>query len=175
MFNHPAYIVFDIEGAMAEEVKKLRKKFDPERSSLHVEISLSGSCGLGAISSNQNPQEVFAAIDKISLSIPPFFNQFDEVKRFSNTGIYYLTLQNLAPFKHSYELLKKSPIKFDECRYPFEPHCTIKLPSLQQTQIDSQIEQLSPPKDKFLIEFISVYSRTSRFGYRLLHKRHLGI
>ena len=174
MFNDPAYIVFDIEGAMKEKIQLLRKKYDPQRASLHVEISLSGSCGLGAINSQEDPQKVFKTIDKISTQITPFYNSFKEIKNFKDTGIYYFSVKNKQPFIKSYELLKNSGIKFNPCFYPFEPHCTIKL-GTEHSSTDQKLKKIKPPQEKFLLEFLSVYSKKSDQEYKLLHKRHLGV
>ena len=45
----PSYIVLDIPSPMAEEIRRLRSRFDAVRASLPAEITLTGSCGVGLI------------------------------------------------------------------------------------------------------------------------------
>ena len=154
----PAYIVLDIPSVMAGWVRSIRAKFDPERSTMPAEITVTGSSGLGHLVPGQSLDDVASEIDRIAARFAPFSAVFDKVERFPDTEIYYLTLKDPAPFREIHKAFAESAIGFQENPYPFEPHCTLKLRS---TPSDSELLELlflETPKEPFTLSSLSLYA-----------------
>ena len=123
-----------------------------------VEITITGSSGLGHLVPGQSMEIVASEIDRIAAHFAPFSASFDKVERFPDTEIYYLTLSDPAPFRNIHEAFAGSAIGFRECPYPFQPHCTLKLRS---TPSDSELLELlflDTPKEPFSLSALSLYA-----------------
>ncbi len=174
LITSPAYTVLDIPSPMAEWIKDVRIRFDEERSHLPVEITLTGSCGIGHISPGQSLQKVTDILDEAAKKIPPFYAEFGYVQQFENTDIYFLDVKDPAPFQKAHEILAKSGIKFEPSPFPFRPHCTLKLRKPPKTISEFfEIFAVQAPKEPFLLNLLSLYSLPSQNSCELLHKTEL--
>lgn len=175
IFSDPSYIVLNVPSPFADMVREIRSLIDPSRANMAVEISLCGSNGRGTISPGQDPKAVFAEIDAIAKNFKSFNATFGEVKRFPDTGIFYYTLRNPEPFIQLHELFVKSTIEFDPTDFPYEPHCTLKLERQTEYSEEDIIKKLSPPRQSFIIDTLSIYciNRETQVP-RLLHRTNLG-
>ena len=159
VIDSPTYIVLDIPSPMAEKIQDFRRKFDPERAALPAEITLTGSCGTGLISSGQTVSRVSALLEKATKKIAPFTVCFDRVDRFPNTDIYFLSLKDSPELSEAQKIVSWCGIKFDPVAYPFHPHCTLSLrKALQCEQKLLDLFFLDVPQEPFLLDMLSVYA-----------------
>ena len=169
----PTYIVLDIRSAMAERIRSIRARFDPERSTLPAEITVTGSSGLGHIVPGQPMDEVISEMDRIADGFAPFAASFDKVERFPDTEIYYLTVSDPAPFQTIHEAFAKSSIRFQPSPYPFHPHCTLKLRSKPSDPELLELLFLDAPKGSFTLSSLSLYALPDVRSCELLHTARL--
>lgn len=170
----PTYIVLDIQGAMAERIRSIRARFDPERSTMPAEITVTGSSGLGHLVPGQPLADVSAEIDRIAGRFMPFTASFSKVERFPETEIYYLTLSDPAPFLAIHKAFAESSIGFQPCPYPFHPHCTLKLRSTPSDTELLELLFLDAPKESFTLSSLSLYALPDVRTCERLHSARLG-
>ncbi len=175
MFDDPTYVVLNIPAPAADIVKDIRRRFDPDRADYPVEISVSGSNGIGSIIEGQDSVEVFAAIDRIAADLKPFSTSFREIRQFENTGIFYFTMAYPEKFVEIHDMVVSSGIWFTPNRFPYEPHCTICLNNATLTESDvAALCAIKPPQEEFIINTISVYELNSVDDGQLLHRCNFG-
>ncbi len=175
IFNNPSYIVLNVPSPLAEAVRDIRSFFDPPRANMAVEISLCGSNGRGTIVPGQDADMVFAEAAEAAQKTEAFCARFGQVERFPDTGIFYYTLQNPEPFERLHALFVQSKIEFQLTKFPYEPHCTLKLSPHAEYTEKQIIEHLQPPRESFIINTMSIYSLSQNQQIpRLLHRINLG-
>jgi len=171
----PCYVVLEIPEPMATKIRRFRRLFDKSRAKLPIEITLTGSCGLGLISKGQDFDGIFALVDKVAAAEPPFDVAFeDKVESFNSSDTFYLGFRNTEPFKRLHKAMAESGIHFDPSPYPYTPHCTIKLRSKPKDEELFDLFFLKPPAGYFKLDTISVYSLTTPLSPLLLHSVKLG-
>jgi 2'-5' RNA ligase len=162
IFADPTYIVLNVPSPAAEAVREIRRRFDPARADMSVEITLAGSGGLGTVLNGQSPESVFAEIDRIAAAMKPFTAHFGEINRFPDTGICYYAVQPDNPFVEMQQMLAESAIIFNPCPFPYIPHCTLTLYEDKQGLKLRELRRLPRRDSGFIINTISVYSLTDR-------------
>lgn len=170
IFHAPTYIVLNVPSPVADRVKEIRRCFDPDRAHMSVEITLAGSGGLGTVMAGQNPEKIFSRLAGIAKLIAPFEAAFGHVERFSETGIYYYTLKEPEHFINVHNMLAASGIKFNSTKYPFTPHCTLKLALKTEFSEEEFISCIQPPHETFVINTMSIYSLEEKNEPKLLHR-----
>ena len=160
IFADTTYIVANIPSPVAEEIREIRRQFDPVRANMSVEITLAGSGGIGTVLAGQHPEKVFAEIDRIAAAMQPFSAEFSSISRFPDTGICYYIIQPPEPFVKLQRMLAESDIVFNKCPFPYIPHCTLILHEDEQEIKLRELRSLPIPDAKFMIDTISVYRLT---------------
>ena len=178
MFENPTYIVFDVTGRVAEKVRKIRQNIDPERADLNIEISISGSSGLGYLAPNQPFDIICQQLTEVCNKISPFWCHFDKIKKFPNTDIYYLSLKHQKPFFNSIKILQESNINFLSNPFSYEAHCTLTLPvqnDLPNAKLISEIDfrKIKIPKEKFYISSLALYEETKTNSFKTIFRKKL--
>lgn len=157
-FSVDSYIVLDVPEDIAQKVMNIRlQNKDQFRVSLPVEITITGSSGIGVIDQNEDPEKVFNIIEEIAASFPPIRAIFGKVIRFPNTDIFVLTLQDEEPFKKIQKRLANSGIKFKENPFPYKPHCTLRGRSPVTEEEAKQLFEITIT-EAFYLDTFSVYS-----------------
>ena len=179
MFIKPTYIVFDVSGSVADEVREIRKKLDPERANLNIEISISGSSGLGYVAPEQPLDIICHQLTEVCKRIVPFWCNFNDIKNFNNTNIYYFTIKNKQPFFDAIDILKSSNIKFLPTPYEYEPHCTLTLPAEKNNTNNNKhiagIEKIIIPKDNLFINSLALYEEIKPNSFVTIFRKKLGL
>jgi 2'-5' RNA ligase len=170
----PTYIVIELPEPMATKIRRFRKLFDKERAALPAEITITGSCGVGPISRDQDLDDTISLIDGVAAAHQPFDAAFDKLAWFSSSHTYYLSFKDPAPFKALHDDLAKSGIHFDPTPYPFTPHCTLKLRKRPADEELFDLFFLKIPKSHFTIDTLGVYCLHSKVEPQLLHRVKLG-
>jgi hypothetical protein len=62
MFEHPTFIVLEVPPPVADVIRRWRERFDPVVATFPVEITLTGSSGVGTLASDQDREEVFSIL-----------------------------------------------------------------------------------------------------------------
>jgi len=163
------YIVLDIPDPMAGRIRSFRAKFDPDRSTMPAEITVTGSSGTGRLLPGQSLKKVAAEIDRIAGLFPPFTAEFGNVKRFPDTEIYFLELLDPSPFEAIQKAFAESDIRFLPNPYPFHPHCTLKLRSTPSDPELLELFFLDAPKEPFTLSSLSLYALPDTQNCKLLH------
>ena len=147
-FNFESFIVLDVPSPIKEQVMKIRNAHrDVFRISLPVEITLTGSSGVGSFEVDQNPEDVFTLLNKITEQTPPIHASFDEIHRFPDTDIFVLTLEDETPFITLHNRIINSGIRFQPNPFPYKPHCTLRSrsPISEEEEIDILAVNISTP------------------------------
>jgi len=159
-FTDPTYIVLNVPSPAADIVREIRRRFDPARADMSVEITLAGSGGLGTVLEGQSPEAVFAAVDRIAAATEPFTAHFGAINRFPDCGICYYTVLPAEPFIEIQQMLAESPVRFACCPFPYTPHCTLILYEDEQELKLRELRRLPRTDTGFMLDTISVYSLT---------------
>lgn len=157
LIDLPSYLVLEIPPPMNEVVKAYRARFDPARATLPVEITVTGSSGLGLLTLGQSLRHVADCLERFAARQAPFMAAFKGVERFEKTDIYFLTLEDETPFAALNAALGRSGIAFEPSPYPFRPHCTIKLRLEPDAQETLELLFLEIPHAPFLLDSIALY------------------
>ncbi|OGV38510.1 MAG: hypothetical protein A2020_13190 [Lentisphaerae bacterium GWF2_45_14] len=175
MFDLPTYIVLDVPPPASDYIKAMRRRFDPERADVPVEITIAGSSGLGTIAAGQRPDLVFRTIADVASKFSPFVSSFLRVKKFRGTGIIYFEPANPLNFIQIHFALESSGILFNPNPFPFTPHCTIRLKKGIRIGEIRESLLMTPPECEFSLKTISVYSyENEKMKSKLLYRSYLG-
>jgi 2'-5' RNA ligase len=168
MFDKNTYIVLELPEPYASKVHQIRiEQQDEFRASLPNEITLAGSGGVGPIAEDQNPEVLFKVVNEIAQATKPFRASFTKPRRFPSTDIVVMELSNEKPFRDLHERLVSSPLKFQESKFPYTPHCTLRSRSPLS---DSNFAKLSKLRiDGFFnLDTLAIYSMPAPM--KLLHR-----
>ena len=168
-----AYIVLNIPSPMADRIRGFRAKFDPPRSAMAAEITLTGSSGAGRILPGQSLDSIAGEMNRIAAEFAPFSASFESVERFPGTDIYFLTLADDRPFQTLHQAFVRSSIRFEPSPYPFRPHCTLKLRSTPSDPELLQLFFMEVPKEPFILSMLSLYHLPDVQNCNLLHSVEL--
>ncbi|MET0063322.1 MAG: 2'-5' RNA ligase family protein [Candidatus Thiodiazotropha endolucinida] len=163
--DKPTYLIAELQGDVVPLVNELRKRFNPDCSQWPVDITIAGSSGIGTIKEEQMIADV---IDILSPVINKYgFKKvaFKSISRFPNTGIYYL-VPDRYPFDILHEAVVKSGILFNENKWPYNPHCTLRAGPSPTDECSSLFETMSIPINTS-VEFFSLYQPVPCGGFRV--------
>ena len=161
-------VVLDMPPSVQEPVLALRRELDPERVRFPVEITLVGSSGVGPIRSEHGQEEVIDAVSGAFDGVQSFSFRFSGVTCFPNTQVYYLEPGDRAVFDRLHQRLMDCGLRYQECPFPYTPHCTIcelHAPAEDDTR---RVERLTYPEGSIQVTTASLWSFES--GYRSLCK-----
>ncbi|MFC7063463.1 2'-5' RNA ligase family protein [Halobacillus seohaensis] len=174
-FTNDTYIVLDLPKKISEKIKRIRKDYHyPDV--LPVEITLTGSSGIGVFQPGQKPNDVFEEVNKIADQIPAVMVSFSHVMNFPGTNIFFFTLKNEEPLRDIHQEFKNSRIKFKDSPFPYKPHCTLcNLTTISEKE-KQELLNLDFPEE-FTLDTLSVYSLQDRINedvkVNVLHRVNL--
>lgn len=157
MFDQNTYIVLELPEPIASMIHKIRlEQGDEFQASMPEEITIVGSSGVGPIAKDQDPDELFKAIDEIAASTSPITVSFDKAHRFPGTDIVVMKLKDDTLVRSLHQRFIDSGVKFQNSDFPYQPHCTIRSKS---PLTDQEMEELSKLKieGNFTLQTLSVY------------------
>ena len=161
IIDNPTYLISELAGDVVALVEEMRERFNPNHD-WPVDITIAGSSGIGTIKEGQDISVVIEAFQSIITSHGFTEVTFISASRFPNTGIYYL-----APECSSFDVLHKaiagSEIQFNENKWPYNPHCTLRAGIEPTDESDLMIKSMSLPKNS-IIECFSLYQPFSGGG-----------
>ena len=161
-YRLPAYAVLEIPPPVSDAIQAIRDSLATPTSRLPVEITVAGSSGIGpvppGIEKNDTEKRLVSALSDLR----PFPAQFQEIRRFPNTNIFYLAPQERGPFDRIHDLLKASGIPFGTNPWPYNPHCTLRAGPMTDGFSAEDIFSISFPKIDFMIDTLSIYEFDSQ-------------
>jgi 2'-5' RNA ligase len=171
-FEHDTYVVLDMPPPIWKHVKSIRERYASPLTILPVEITVTGSSGIGTFHEEQEIDAAFELIDSVAANFSPFTTAFRRVTTFPNTGVFYFEPNDPQPFIDLQSEIVSTGLKFNESPFPFTPHCTIvKFDNPSQGLVD-EIMSLPVPGETFALDALSVYSLEG-YACRLLHRVEL--
>ena len=90
---------------------------------------------------------------------------FKSISRFPNTGIYHLVPER-DQFDILHEAVVKSGILFNENKWPYNPHCTLRAGPSSTDECNSLFETMSIPVNTSIDSF-SLYQPVRCGGFRV--------
>ena len=90
---------------------------------------------------------------------------FKSISRFPNSGLYHLVPER-DQFDILHEAVVKSDILFNENKWPYNPHCTLRAGPSPTDECSSLFETMSIPINTS-IKFFSLYQPVSCGGVRV--------
>jgi hypothetical protein len=142
--KYPTYIIAELTGETKHFVMQCRTKFNPERLSWPVDITLTGSSGIGVIKAGQSLEKVIAVLSPLlennSLTAVPVHS----LESFPDTGIFYLKPRQTELVKLHNKIIQ-SDIIFEESDFPFTAHCTLCCREKATKEIDRYFSSLDFP------------------------------
>ena len=156
-YRLPAYIVLEIPSPVRGVIQSLRDSLATPASRLPIEITVAGSSGVGPIPAGTGKDETESILRSVLANLKPFQVQFQEIRRFPNTNIFYLAPQERQPFDRIHGTLKASGLTFGPSPWPYNPHCTLRGGPMTGPASAEEILSLSFPRQDFVIDTLSIY------------------
>jgi len=119
------------------------------------------------------PAAVFATLDEIVRTLPPFESRFLGVGRFPSSDIFYLVPDHPENFLAAQRAIAASGLRFDESPFPFVPHCTIRSIGQVSAEDEQALLALKPPPQAFALDTLAVYELVDGRKSNLLHRTRL--
>ena len=159
-FEYDTYVVFDMPSAdWTQRVLDLRRKYDPDRSELPIEITVIGSSGVGVFELDQNPTHAFALLDQLAAKLAPITFALETVERFPGTNLFYLATSAVEKFRAVQTQIVATGLRFKDSPFPFTPHCTIaSLRADDLAQGEPEIRAFPLPIAEITLDEMRVYS-----------------
>ena len=159
-FEHDTYIILNLPEPFAEEIHRIRKKYDEGLTVFPAEITVAGSSGVGPLAYDQEPERVFTILNEIATSQAPIEACFKGIEHFQNTNLFYLAVTDPQPFIRLHEKVAGSGLKFNSTPYAYTPHCTLAgLNGSDEGSLKS-IQEEPYSQGTFLLNALSVYDVT---------------
>ena len=144
LIDKPTYLIAELEGDVVPLVQNARERFSPGHIEWPVDITVAGSSGLGTIKEGQPLEEVVAGLEPIIKMLGFTEVTFRSIERFPQTGIYYL-----LPHRDKFDILHKavasSGICFNENKWPYNPHCTVRSGPEPTEEADTFVRSIKIP------------------------------
>jgi hypothetical protein len=152
----------DIPAPFAERVIEIRQRQrDFFRSSLPAETTVCGSNGTGPIAIDEDPERVFAVLDRIAAASAPIRTAFGPTKRFSGSDVFYLSFADEAPLRRLHARIAGSGLRFTPVPFAFEPHCTLRTRTPISEEEATELLSTRVPGE-FTLDTLSLYELPPR-------------
>jgi len=155
---HPTYICLEVPEPQASQIGELRQRHCERLRGFPVEVTIAGSSGLGAIRGQLDWAEVSARLADFCARTPAITAEFGGVVRFPGTDIFCLSLADPIPFEAIHDGLKQTGVRFEDSRFPFFPHCTLRMAGPLAASDVSALFGLQFP-GPFSLGWLSLYQR----------------
>jgi 2'-5' RNA ligase len=163
--DKPTYLIAELQGDVVPLVNDLRKRFNPGSTQWPVDITIAGSSGVGTIKEEQLIDDVTDVLSRVISEYGFTKVTFTSIGRFINTGIYHLVPKR-DPFDILHKAVMKSGILFNDNKWPYNPHCTLRAGPSPTEECNALFETMSIPKN-VSIECFSLYQPASGGGFRV--------
>ena len=155
---HPTYICLDVPEPHASQVLAVRERHCERLRGFPVELTIAGSSGMGAIRAQLDADEVADKLAKFCRETAPIPAEFGAVVRFPETDIFCLSMADPMPFEALQDGLRATGLRFEDSRFPFFPHCTLRMAGPLDQAAISELFALRLP-GRFMLATMSLYQR----------------
>lgn len=172
-FTDDTYIVLDVPPSdWTERILSVRQRPDAWRAALPVEVTITGSAGVGTFHEEQNQEAALRVVEVLASEVAPIKTKFLAVKRFPNSGVFYFEPSDPQPFISLQHCIIAAGLKFKSTSFPYIPHCTIA--NLKDNPSDEAVGEIygMTSSAEMTLEVISFYA-VNKSGCRLLHRTKL--
>lgn len=125
--GNSTYVCLDIPEPYYSRVREIRETYCDRLDNFPIEMTIAGSSGVGAIKSEQTWAEIEARLVEFCQRSAPIFTAFAGVVRFPGTDIFVLSMRDPGPYQAIHESLQHAGIEFEESRFPFFPHLSLRM------------------------------------------------
>ncbi len=172
-FTDDAYIVLNVPPCeWTEHILSVRRRLDAWRVALPVEVTITGSAGVGTFHEEQNQEAAFRIIDTLASEVAPIRTKFLSIKRFPNSGVFYFEPVDSQPFINLQQRIIATGLEFKPSAFSYIPHCTIA--NLENNLSDEAVREIYgiASSEEVMLEVLSLYA-INRSGCHLLHRAKL--
>jgi 2'-5' RNA ligase len=121
-------ILSELQGEMRERILEIQRRFDPKLAAgASPHLTLTGSSGMGPISTRTTIGELRAALEPIARETAPLALSFLPPIRFMQTNVVVLPLDPNGPVRALHERIKRSGLTYEQPRFTFTPHVTLSF------------------------------------------------
>ena len=121
-------ILFEIRGPLRERILEIQRRFDPKLATgVPPHVTLTGSSGIGPISTRTTNAELRAALEPIARATEPMTLRLERPIRFMQTNVVVLPLDPNGPIRALHERIKASGLVYEQPRFTFTPHVTLSF------------------------------------------------
>jgi len=119
-------ILAELHGALRERVLDVQRRFDPRLAAgVPPHVTITGSSGMGPISTATTMDELRAALEPVAGDTAPMLLHFHRPHRFMQTDIIVLPLDPHGPLRTLHERIRGSGLAYEQPRFTFTPHVTL--------------------------------------------------
>jgi hypothetical protein len=154
----PTYICLDVPEPQASAVAAVRRRHCLRLREFPVEITVTGSSGIGAIRAQLQWPAVERDLRAFCGRTAPISAEFGGVVRFPGTDIFSLAMGDPMPFEAMHDGLKQSGVRFEDSKFPFFPHCTLRMEGPLSVADVSELFALRLP-GRFTLPALALYQR----------------
>jgi len=121
-------IIAPLESPLRERVLALQQRFDPKLAALQVpHVTITGSSGMGPMSSRTTVDELRAALEPIAHTTPPLALPLRAPVRFMQSNVVVLPLDPHGPLRVLHDRIKATMLLAEQPRFTFTPHVTLNF------------------------------------------------
>lgn len=121
-------ILSELHGTVRERVLEIQRRFDPKLAAgVPPHVTITGSSGMGPISTRTSADQLRAALEPIARETKPMTLSFLAPAKFMQTNVVVLPLDPDGPLRALHERIKLSGLEFEQERFTFTPHVTLSF------------------------------------------------
>jgi 2'-5' RNA ligase len=121
-------ILSELHGPLRDRILEIQRRFDPKLAAgVPPHVTLTGSSGMGPISTQTSAEELQSALSPIARDTRPITLSFLAPMRFMQTNVVVLPLDPNGPIRHLHERIKNSGLTYEQPRFTFTPHVTLSF------------------------------------------------
>ena len=121
-------ILSELRGAVREQVLEIQRRFDPKLAAgVPPHVTITGSSGIGPISTHTTLEELRRALEPIARETEPMTLAFKRPMRFMQSNVVVLPLDPHGPLRALHERISTSGLRYEQPRFTFTPHVTLSF------------------------------------------------
>ncbi len=121
-------IIAPLESPLRERVLALQNRFDTKLAALQTpHVTITGSSGMGPISTKTTLDELRAALEPIARITAPMALPLGAPMRFMQSNVVVLPLDPHGPLRVLHDRIKACGLLAEQPRFTFTPHVTLNF------------------------------------------------
>jgi 2'-5' RNA ligase len=121
-------ILSELHGPIRERILEIQRKFDPRLAAgVPPHLTLTGSSGMGPISTATTVEELRTALEPVARETAPMTLRLLPPMRFMQSNVVVLPLDPNGPIRALHERIKASGLRYEQPRFTFTPHVTLSF------------------------------------------------